>query len=125
MKKKVIKILFLLIVLFFPCFVLAYTDGDEAVTTTKIYNFLTEDINNEDLIRLYNPNNTETPSYFNLNEYYYQRYNFHIPVANQKNLGLCDTFSSLKHFTFIAAFDCPLFPLSLKYTVISLLFTLF
>ena len=96
MKKKVIKILFLLIVLFFPCFVLAYTDGDEAVTTTKIYNFLTEDINNEDLIRLYNPNNTETPSYFNLNEYYYQRYNFHIPVANQKNLGLCDTFSSLK-----------------------------
>ena len=96
MKKKVIKILFLLIVLFFPCFVLAYTDGDEAVTTTKIYNFLTEDINNEDLIRLYNPNNTETPSYFNLNEYYYERYNFHIPVANQKNLGLCDTFSPLK-----------------------------
>lgn len=96
MEKKVIKIVFILIVLFFPCFVLAYTDGDEAVTTTKIYNFLNDDINNEDLIRLYNPNNTETPSYFNLNDYFYQKYNFHIPVANQKNLGLCDTFSSLK-----------------------------
>ena len=96
MKKKVIKILFIFVILFFPCFVFAYTDGDEPVTSTKIYNLLTDDINSEDIIKLYNPNNTEIPSYFNLNDYFYNNYGFHIPVANQKNLGLCDTFSSLK-----------------------------
>ena len=39
MKNRLLKFI-LLIVIVFPCIVFAYVDGDDPVTTSKIYNFL-------------------------------------------------------------------------------------
>ena len=93
---KKIKVLLLLVIMIFPFCVFAYTDGDEPLVSSKVYNFLLDDYNSEDVIRLYNSEEKTIPNYFNLNDYFYEKYNFHIPVANQRNLGLCDTFAPIK-----------------------------
>lgn len=56
----------------------------------KNFRFSENDLNSEEVTSIYDVENTVIPRRFSL------KGNISIPVANQKNLGLCETFASLK-----------------------------
>ena len=99
-KRKLYCIL-LIIVMLFNVFsnysvIFAYTDGDTAYEENKNYRFSLDDINSSEIKKIYNPDNTQVPSRFSLKDELKQKYNINIPVGDQGNLGLCDTFATVK-----------------------------
>lgn len=55
-----------------------------------------DDIDSDYIKKTYNPENTEIPEKFNLNNELKQKYNIDVGIENQKNLGLCNTFAIIK-----------------------------
>lgn len=68
----------------------AIYETDNAYEQNKNYKFSVNDIDGEDITRIYNPQATDIPQSFCLNDI------IDIPVANQGSLGLCDTFATVK-----------------------------
>lgn len=68
----------------------AIDEKDNPYELNKNYKLTVKDIDSEDITRIYNPQGTEIPEEFCLNSI------IDIPVANQENLGLCDTFATVK-----------------------------
>ena len=89
--KKIVKVL--LVVIVFALFIFnnyVFAQSNSIYEENKNYRFSTKDIKSEEIIKLYNPENTFIPSQFSLKNI------IEIPVANQQNLGLCDTFAIVK-----------------------------
>jgi len=89
--KKIRKRLIILII-YFVCLFCNYSfaTNDTAYEENKNLRFIVDDINSEKIKELYNPDETEIPSRFSLRDI------IDIPVGNQKDLGLCDTFAIVK-----------------------------
>ena len=96
--KKAIVVFYILIFIinYFRINVYAYKDNDQPYQNSNNYRFNLEDVDCDNIKRLYKPDNTEIPNKYRIDEYLKQKYNITIPVANQKNLGLCDTFATVK-----------------------------
>ena len=90
--KKVVKVL-LTASIVFTLFIInnyVFAQSSSVNEENKNYRFSTKDIKSEEIIKLYNPENTFIPNKFSLKDL------INIPVSNQQSLGLCDTFAIVK-----------------------------
>lgn len=97
MKKQ--KIIFIInLILFMLIFKSKYTFAFDYAPYegNKNFRFSVNDINSEKIQELYNPEDTKIPDKFSLKNELKSKYNIEIPVGNQLELGLCDTFATVK-----------------------------
>ena len=88
--KRFTRIILILFFLFCKSCVISATDFEELYETTKNFIFYKDDYLNEDLLKIYDFNNTNIPSKYSLKD------SMDLVTEDQRPRGLCEAFAGMK-----------------------------